>query len=59
MLTIEQMALSEKEVTDGPNYHFMARHELYSDSVRKAVHYIKKVKEEQFDSPADSYWYRK
>ena len=55
----EQLALKEKEFTEGPDYNFLSRPEKYDRGVKKAVHYIRKIKELDLQSPADQYFYRR
>ena len=55
----EQLALKEKIFTEGPDYSFLSRPEKYDRGVKKAVHYIRKIKELDLMSPADQYWFRR
>jgi acyl-CoA oxidase len=54
---IEALVLENKELTGGPDVHYLSRPELYSESVRKASVFLRALKEEGLDGRADGYFY--
>ena len=53
----ENLALQEKEFTEGPDYHFMSHEERYINCLRKAVHAVRCNDKYDLDNMADIYWF--
>lgn len=54
---METMVCEDKALTECPDYHFLSRPEKYNEAVRKAGHYIQRLKERSLQNRADAYFY--
>jgi hypothetical protein len=59
VFAVEQLVLEDKELTDAPDYHYLSRPERYAEAVRKASHFVRKLKGSFQEGRAHSYFYGK